>query len=201
MEKRGQLIIISGPAGTGKGTVVKKLLERNGDMSLSISATTRGPRPCETDGVEYYFKRRQEFEKMISEDAFIEYAEYNGNLYGTPKKAVLDKLEQGISVILEIEVQGAANAAKAFPEAILVFLAPPSMEVLRARLTGRGTETADVIENRMKIAERELHRAEDYHYIVVNDTVEEAAERIECILTAESLKVSKNKALLDSLNK
>ena len=201
MDKRGRLLVISGPAGTGKGTVVKALLAENGNMHLSVSATTRSPRPGETDGVEYFFKTREEFEEMINEGAFIEYTSYNGNYYGTPKAAVLNKLTEGKDVILEIEVEGAGNAKRAIPEAILVFLAPPSKTILRERLTNRGTESADVIEKRMKIAERELRLAQNYNYIVVNDTVEEAVHEIEAIMVAESLKVSNNAPLIAELNK
>ena len=201
MDKRGRLLVISGPAGTGKGTVVKALLAENENMHLSVSATTRSPRPGETDGVEYFFKTREEFEEMINEGAFIEYTSYNGNYYGTPKAAVLNKLTEGKDVILEIEVEGAGNAKRAIPEAILVFLAPPSKTILRERLTNRGTETADVIEKRMKIAERELRLAQNYNYIVVNDTVEEAVHEIEAIMVAEGLKVSNNAPLIAELNK
>ena len=201
MDKRGRLLVISGPAGTGKGTVVKALLAENENMHLSVSATTRSPRPGETDGVEYFFKTREEFEEMINEGAFIEYTSYNGNYYGTPKAAVLNKLTEGKDVILEIEVEGAGNAKRAIPEAILVFLAPPSKTILRERLTNRGTESADVIEKRMKIAERELRLAQNYNYIVVNDTVEEAVHQIEAIMVAEGLKVSNNAPLIAELNK
>ncbi len=201
MDKRGRLLVISGPAGTGKGTVVKALLAENENMHLSVSATTRSPRPGETDGVEYFFKTREEFEEMINEGAFIEYTSYNGNYYGTPKEAVLKKLTEGKDVILEIEVEGAGNAKRAIPEAILVFLAPPSKMILRERLTNRGTESADVIEKRMKIAERELKLAQNYNYIVVNDTVEEAVHEIEAIMVAEGLKVSNNAPLIAELNK
>ena len=156
MKKRGQLIILSGPAGTGKGTIVKSLLKQDDKLKLSVSATTRLPRPNETNGIEYFFKSKDEFEKMIAENEFIEYTSYNGNYYGTPKKPVLNSLAEGNSVILEIEVEGASNARRTFPEAIMVFLAPPSKKVLRERLTGRGTETPEVIEKRLKIAEEEL---------------------------------------------
>ena len=200
MGNSGLLIIISGPAGTGKGTVVKKLLERNANIRLSVSATTRSPRPGETHGVEYFFKTRDEFEAMIADGEFIEHTQYNGNYYGTPKQAVIDMLTAGTDVILEIEVEGAGNARSVFPEAVTVFLAPPSMKVLRERLVGRGTETPESVRNRMNIAEGELKRAGDYDYIVINDTVEEAAERIECILKAEKLRVSRNKQLIADIN-
>lgn len=200
MEKRGKLIVISGPAGTGKGTVVKALLSRNENMRLSVSATTRSPRPGETNGVEYFFKTREGFEEMIAHDAFIEYTQYNGNYYGTPKQAVIDMLDAGYDVILEIEVEGAGNAKRALPEALLIFLAPPSKKILRERLTNRGTETPEVIERRLQIAERELSLADKYDYIVVNDVVEDAAKRIESIICAEKCRVSVNSELIRRLN-
>lgn len=192
MKKRGQLIILSGPAGTGKGTIVKSLLKQDDKLKLSVSATTRLPRPNETNGIEYFFKSKDEFEKMIAENEFIEYTSYNGNYYGTPKKPVLNSLAEGNSVILEIEVEGASNASRTFPEAIMVFLAPPSKKVLRERLTGRGTETPEVIEKRLKIAEEELKLASNYKYIVVNDTVENAVNTINMIRAYEELETILN---------
>lgn len=199
--KKGLLIIISGAAGTGKGTIVKSLLANNVDMTLSVSATTRKPRPGETHGVEYFFKTNEEFNTMINNGDFIEYTSYNGNFYGTPKEAVLAKLDEGKNVILEIEVEGAGNAKKSFPDAITIFLAPPSKQILYERLKGRGTETADVIDRRMRIAEHEFSLANNYEYIVVNDVVESATARIESIITAEKLKTQRQQDIIADLNK
>ena len=192
MKSRGMLIVFSGPAGTGKGTVCKEFLKRNPDSVLSVSATTRLPRPGETDGKEYFFVSREEFEETIKKDGFLEYACFCDNYYGTPKKAVDEKLENGFNVILEIEVQGAMQIKEKVPEAVFVFISPPSKKVLRERIEGRGTETPEVINKRMTLAENELKQIVNYDYLIVNDEVEKAVKSFEDIVNAERLKTSRN---------
>ena len=192
MKSRGMLIVFSGPAGTGKGTVCKEFLKRNPDSVLSVSATTRLPRPGETDGKEYFFVSRVEFEETIKKDGFLEYACFCDNYYGTPKKAVDEKLENGFNVILEIEVQGAMQIKEKVPEAVFVFISPPSKKVLRERIEGRGTETPEVINKRMALAENELKQIVNYDYLIVNDEVEKAVKSFEDIVNAERLKTSRN---------
>ena len=177
MSDKGVLTVISGFSGAGKGTVVKQLLEKY-DYGLSISATTRSPREGEQDGREYFFKTKEEFEQMIAENQLIEYAQYVGNYYGTPKEYVVQQLEQGKDVILEIEMQGALHVREILPEANLIFLTPPAVDVLEKRLRGRGTETEDVICNRMARAKEECSYMEQYDYIVVNDDLEECVENV-----------------------
>lgn len=179
---KGQLIVFSGPSGVGKGTVLKEFLQHRDNVSLSISATTRQPRPGEENAVHYYFLTREEFEKRIAENNMLEYAQYNGNYYGTPKDKVEEALEQGRDIILEIEVQGALLVKEKCPNALLVFVMPPSWQELRDRLTGRGTEDAETIEKRLNIAQGELKQAIHYDYILVNDQVEAAAKRLEHIM-------------------
>lgn len=183
-EKKGKLFIISGPSGTGKGTICKALLERN-DIEISISMTTRAPREGEIHGVSYYFATREEFEKTIAEGGFLEYADVFGNYYGTPKAMVVEKLEQGRDVVLEIDVQGAINAKKVYPESVLIFILPPSLEELRARIVGRGTETEDVINLRLSKALEEMSYIDKYDYYVVNDVIDDAIIRTEAIMLAE----------------
>lgn len=179
---KGKLIVISGPAGTGKGTVVNALIEKNADLALSISATTRAPRGTEQDGVNYFFKTAEEFEKMIENKELLEYANFVGNYYGTPKKYVLDQLDAGKNVILEIEVVGALRVKENYPEAVLIFLLPPSMEELENRLRGRGTDSEESIIKRLKRAEEELELKTKYDHCVVNDEVERAVSEIEDII-------------------
>ena len=183
-EKKGKLFIISGPSGTGKGTICKALLERN-DIEISISMTTRAPREGEIHGVSYYFATREEFEKTIAEGGFLEYADVFGNYYGTPKAMVVEKLEQGRDVVLEIDVQGAINAKKVYPESVLIFILPPSLEELRARIVGRGTETEDVINLRLSKALEEMSYIDKYDYYVVTDVIDDAIIRTEAIMLAE----------------
>ena len=168
------------------------LLKRNPDSVLSVSATTRLPRPGETDGKEYFFVSREKFEETIKKDGFLEYACFCDNYYGTPKKAVDEKLENGFNVILEIEVQGAMQIKEKVPEAVFVFISPPSKKVLRERIEGRGTETPEVINKRMTLAENELKQIVNYDYLIVNDEVEKAVKSFEDIVNAERLKTSRN---------
>ncbi len=196
----GLLIVVSGPAGVGKGTIDAALLERNADMRMSVSATTRKPRPNEIDGVHYFFQSEDAFKRMIEEDAFLEYMHvFHTHYYGTPKSFVTEELALGHSVILEIDVQGGLKIKKAYPEAVLVFIAPPSMSVLKSRLIGRGTETPEAIEKRFNTAFEEINRASEYDYIVVNDVLDIAVTRMESIVSAEKCKVSRNRALFAKL--
>lgn len=184
MMNKGQLIVFSGPSGVGKGTVLKEFLADRENVALSVSATTRQPRPGEENGVHYYFLTKEEFLKKVEEGNMLEYAQYNSNYYGTPKDKVDEALAQGRDIVLEIEVQGALLVKEKCPNALLVFVAPPSWQELRDRLTGRGTEDAATIENRLNIAKQELTQAVHYDYILVNDTVEAAAQRLEHIIEA-----------------
>lgn len=184
MKRKGILLVVSGFSGAGKGTLMKELLKTYDNYALSISMTTRNPRPGETDGVEYFFSTRENFEKKIAEDGLIEYAEYCGNYYGTPRQYVEQQLAAGRDVILEIEIQGALKVKEKFPEALLLFVTPPSAAELKRRLVGRGTETMEVIEARMSRAVEESEGIEAYDYIVVNDNLRECAEEIHRIVQA-----------------
>ena len=184
--KKGRIIILSGPSGVGKGTVLREVMSRNPELRFSISATTRPIRPSETDGVNYYFITKERFEEMIANDELLEHVSYAGNYYGTPEKPINEAIDKGISVILEIEVQGALQVMRRRPDALSVFIAPPSYEELERRLTGRGDTAPEIAAERLKIALWECEQAKQYQYIIVNDTVEQAAKQMEAILTAES---------------
>lgn len=186
---KGLLIILSGPSGVGKGTVCSALRPRMPELVYSVSATTRLPREGEEDGVNYFFKSREQFADMIESDKLLEYAEYVGNYYGTPRDFVEKTLESGRDIILEIEVQGALKVREKFPEGIFVFLLPPSMDELKDRIRGRGTEHPDVISHRMSVAEDEISLIRHYDYAVVNDEIDLACKRIESIIIAEHCKV------------
>ena len=201
MKKQGTLVVVSGFAGTGKGTVMKELLKRYDSYALSISATTRNPRPGEVDGREYFFKTKEEFEQMIEENAFVEYACYVGNYYGTPKKYVEEQLAAGKDVILEIEIQGALNIKRQFPDALLLFIAPPSADVLKERLVGRGTETAEVIEQRLARAVEESQGIENYDYLVVNDILDECVETVHQMIQSAGWKMSRRAVDVEELRR
>ena len=198
MEK-GLLILVSGASGTGKGTVCKKILADMPEIYYSISATTRQPRPGETDGVEYFFISHEEFQKWIAEDKFLEYAEVYGNFYGTPLHKIEERLNRGENVLLEIDTQGALNVMKKVPDGVYIFLLPPSLEELKNRIKNRGTETPESLERRFNSAKAEITLAEKYQYVVVNDLVDSAVEKIKSIISAEICKVSRNKKILDEL--
>ncbi|MBQ8447352.1 MAG: guanylate kinase [Clostridia bacterium] len=194
--KKGLLFVISGPSGTGKGTVMKHLLE-TGEYFYSVSATTRAPRPEDKEGVTYYFVTREQFEEKIAAGEMLEYAQYSGNYYGTPKSAVEKALAEGKNVILEIETLGALQVREKMPEAVLIFILPPDIETLRARLEGRGTETAEVIDLRMAQVKREVALLSRYDYAIVNENGKalEAAEEIMLIAHTERLLTKRNPEL------
>lgn len=189
----GILIVFSGFSGSGKGTVMRELMERHHqNYALSISATTRSPRTGEKEGKEYFFKTREEFIKMIEKNELIEYAQYVENYYGTPKEYVRHQLDKGKDVILEIEIQGALKIKEQFPETVLLFVSPPSANVLKKRLVGRGTEPMDVIESRLSRAAEEANGIESYDYLVINDELETCVEEVHSIIISEHKKVSRN---------
>ncbi|ADP32081.1 guanylate kinase [Bacillus atrophaeus] len=189
MKERGLLIVLSGPSGVGKGTVRQAIFsQEDTKFEYSISVTTRSPRAGETDGVDYFFKTRDEFEQMIANNKLLEWAEYVGNYYGTPVDYVEQTLQEGKDVFLEIEVQGALQVRNAFPEGLFIFLAPPSLSELKNRIVTRGTETDALIENRMKAAKAEIEMMDAYDYVVENDNIETACEKIKAIVLAEHLK-------------
>lgn len=182
MDKKGILLVVSGFSGAGKGTVVNRLREKYDEYALSISMTSRKPRPTDVEGETYFFVTREKFEKTIAENGLLEYAEYCGNYYGTPRAFVEEQLNAGKNVILEIEIQGATNIKKAFPESLLIFITPPSATELERRLKGRGTETDDVIAKRLKRAFEESDGMDTYDYIVVNDDLEECVDEVHRII-------------------
>jgi guanylate kinase len=186
MQEKGLLIVLSGPSGVGKGTVRKELFSQpDTAFEYSVSATTRLPREGERNGVDYFFKSREEFEEMIKQDQLLEFAEFVGNYYGTPVEYVRETLDAGKDVFLEIEVQGASQVRRKFPEGLFIFLAPPSLSELENRIVTRGTETEDIIKGRMRAAREEIEMMELYDYVVENDQVESAAERVKSIVVAE----------------
>ncbi len=200
MEKKGNLIVISGFSGAGKGTVVKRLVEKYG-YSLSVSATTRAPREGEVDGKDYYFKSVADFQNLIDYNGFIEWAMYVENYYGTPRKFVEEEMAKGNDVILEIEVQGAMNIKNQYPEAILIFITAPSIATLKERLAGRGTETEEVIMKRLKRAKEESQDIDEYEYVVVNDDLETCVDSVNSIIVRKKCLRENNIELINELQK
>ena len=199
MREKGILIVVSGFSGSGKGTIMKELLKQYDNYALSISATTRNPRPGEEDGREYFFKTVEDFEKMIAKEELIEYARYVDNYYGTPRAYVEEQLEAGKDVILEIEIQGALKVKEKFPDTLLLFVTPPSAEELKNRLIGRGTETMDVIESRLARAVEEAEGIESYDYLVVNDVLEDCVEEVHQIIQNEHYRVNRNESAIQEM--
>ena len=185
----GKLFVMSGPSGTGKGTICKEVLKHRQNMVLSVSMTTRQPREGEVDGVSYFFATNEDFEKKIKNDGLLEYAKVFENYYGTPRQAVMDNLEKGNDVLLEIDVQGAMQVKEKYPDAIMVFIMPPSLAELKHRIVGRGTETEESIKRRFGEALNEIHKADHYDYMIVNNVLENAVSDFEKIVAAEHLKI------------
>lgn len=191
MGKSGLLLVVSGPSGAGKGTICKKLVETNPQIRVSVSATTRKPRVGEVEGINYFFLTKEKFEGMLAEDGFLEYAKVYDNYYGTPQKYVLENLEKGNDVLLEIDIEGALQIKKKFPNGIFIFILPPSMEELKNRIIGRGTESKEDIEKRFGAALEEIKQFVAYDYAVINDDLSRAMDDVKAIIRAERLRVRK----------
>ena len=198
---KGILTVLSGFSGAGKGTAMKRLMEKYDDYALSISATTRNPRDGEVDVREYFFKATEEFEKMIAQDELIEYARYVNHYYGTPRSYVEEQLENGKDVILEIEIQGALKVKEKFPDTLLVFITPPSAKELRRRLIGRGTESMEVIEQRLARAKEEAEGIDDYDCLIVNDDLESCVDELHSVIQNEKKKVARNGEFISKIRK
>ena len=199
MQKEGLLIVFSGPSGVGKGTVLREYLQEHPNVKVSVSATTRSPRPGEVDGVHYHFLSREQFQEMIQQDGLLEYACYSGNYYGTPKAAVQEQLNMGNHVVLEIEVQGALQILKKYPQALLIFVMPPSYQELERRLRERNTESEEVIQRRLQTAIQEMAQADQYDFILLNDQVPLAEERLDAIVQAAPYLKRQMKSMIDEV--
>ena len=201
MNRKGILVVVSGFSGVGKGTLMRTLTEKYGYYALSISATTRPPREGEEDGREYFFKTKEEFEKLIEENRLIEYACYCDNYYGTPRDYVEDQMEQGRDVILEIEIQGALKIKEQYPDALLLFVMPPDAETLVTRLRGRGTESDEVIRQRLKRAAEESAGVEEYEYMIINDDLDQSVEEVHRLIDSQHNKINRNLDFVDQIRK
>lgn len=201
MADKGLLVVLSGPSGAGKGTISARLREEMPNLLYSVSMTTRAPRVGEVEGVNYFFRSKEEFEALLAQDAFLEHAKVYDNYYGTPKDHVLGLLEEGKSVLLEIDIQGAMQVKERFSDAIFIYVVPPSLTELSTRLRERGTDAADVIDKRLSLACSELALAHRYDYIVVNDDLDEACEKTASILRAEGCKISRNQGKIKFIYK
>ena len=193
VKRKGLLLVVSGPSGAGKGTICKAILEQNDQIKLSVSATTRKPRNGEVHGVNYFFLEKEEFTSMIEKGEFLEYAQIYDNFYGTPKAAIMETLAKGQDVILEIEMQGARQVKKVYPEGIFIFVLPPSLKELKNRIVGRGTETAEELEKRFSCAFEEIKQIDDYDYFIFNKDVEKSVKELEAIISSEKNKVTRYK--------
>ncbi len=197
MPEKGKLIVISGPSGAGKSTVVFKAIEGRTDFCFSTSVTTRKPRPGEVDGREYFFIDRERYDEMVRQDGLLEHAEYVSNGYGTPRAFVEQKLNEGMNVVLDIEIQGARQVREKMPDAVMIFVIPPSVEELRRRLVGRGTESLEVIEGRLQRAKQEYAEADFYDYLIINDDADRAAADFAAVVRAEHLRAKDRLQLLN----
>lgn len=196
---RGILIVVSGPSGTGKGTICQELLRSYSNLNYSISATTRMPRTGEKNGLHYWFLERQEFQRMIDNDEFLEWAEVYGNYYGTPRRSIEKMLECGEDVILEIDTQGAMQVKDKCPEGVFIYILPPSLDELAQRIYKRGTDSLEVIKKRLSCAQGEIHCALKYHYVIVNDDLEAAVQKAKSIIQAEKCRMGRNTGLIDDI--
>ncbi|MBP2650170.1 MAG: gmk 2 [Firmicutes bacterium] len=201
MARPGILIVLSGPSGTGKGTICKELLNNYPNINYSISATTRSPRAGEVNGVNYWFVSQAEFQEMIKNDALLEWAEVYGNYYGTPRRYVEELLANGKDIVLEIDTQGAMQVKNKFPEGVFIYIVPPSIDELATRINKRGSETPESIKRRLGSVRYELSSAYDYHYVVINDRVSEATAKIEAIISAEKSRVGRNADRIAAISK
>ena len=198
MSERGKLIVLSGPSGAGKSTVVGKCMEKRNDICFSVSVTTRNPRPGEVDGKDYFFITRERFAEMVENDELLEHAEYVSNAYGTPRAAVEKRLSEGYNVILDIEIQGARQVHEKMPEAVMLFVVPPSLGELERRLKSRGTETAEVIEGRLARARQEYAEADFYDWLIINDDADAAAAELSAVITASRGRFEDRKSILEA---
>ena len=198
---KGLLVVVSGFSGAGKGTLMKNLLAKYNNYALSVSCTTRKPREGELDGREYFFKTKEEFEEMISKDELVEYARYVDNYYGTPKEFVRSQLDAGKDVLLEIEIQGALKIKEKFPDAVLVFITPPSGEELKSRLIGRGTESPEVVEKRLQRAVQESEGVEAYDYILINDDIDTCTEKLHNLIRAQHERAAQHIDIIENVRK